>query len=323
MEVAQNPARTVDAGPAFSVVVPVYGCAACLSELCARLGAVLDELTTRYEVVLVDDRSPDQSWAAIQSVAKTYPFVVGVRLSRNFGQHIAITAGLEAARGDLVVVMDCDLQDPPELIPSLYAKLQTGYDLVLARREERTHSPFRVWAAKFYFGLLSRLAEERIDGAYGTYCMLSRKVVDGFLRFRERERHFLFIVRWLGFDVGTVDYKHAERLSGRSSYSLKRLIRHAVDGIFFQTTVFLRWIVLVGLCCATIGLGLAAYFLYQFFALNVQPGWTSLAILTLISTGLNLTSVGVIGQYVGKIFEQTKERPLYVIDMTSPREKQW
>lgn len=307
----------------LSVVVPVYGCVRCLIELCDRLEAALAPITPRHEIILVDDRSPDNAWATITRLAAERRVVSGVRLSRNFGQHLAITAGLEAAQGDLVVVMDCDLQDPPERIADLVNKWREGYDLVLARRIERSHSLFRVAAARLYFWLLSRLTEEPTDGAYGSFCLLSRKVVTAYLGFKEPERHFLFILRWLGFNTGTIEYAHAERLTGKTSYSFGRLLRHALEGIFFQTTVLLRWVVIAGLLFGALGAGLAAYLIYQYLAINVQPGWTSLAVLILLSTGALLLSVGITGLYIGKVFQQTKGRPLYVVDDAIPRQSSW
>ncbi|WP_428825262.1 glycosyltransferase family 2 protein [Azonexus sp. IMCC34842] len=300
--------------PSISVVVPVYGCAGCLEQLCDRLIQSLQDITNRFEILLVDDRSPDDSLGVIRAIQLRHSEVECIRLSRNFGQHIAISAGLSVARGDYSVVMDCDLQDPPEIIPELFAKIKEGYDLVMARRAERSHSHFRIFAAKAYFWLLSKLNEEDIDGSYGSFCMLSRKVVNSFLEFNERERHFLFILRWLGFKMGSIEYAHQERTIGNSSYSLKRLLRHAIDGIFFQSTVFLRWIVSLGLLFSILGIILALYFVFQYFAYGSVVGWTSLIVILLVCTGVILSSMGVIGLYVGKIFDQTKGRPLYVID---------
>jgi dolichol-phosphate mannosyltransferase len=309
--------------PRISVVVPVYGCAGCLEILCTRLQQSLAQLTKHFEIILVDDRSPDNAWSVIADIQLRHPEVKGIRLSRNFGQHIAITAGLTAAQGDYAVVMDCDLQDPPEKITELFSKLGEGYDLVIARRTERNHSAFRLFAAKSYFVLLSQLTEENIDGSYGTFSMLSRKVIDAFLQFGERERHYLFILRWLGFRIGNIDYEHQERTIGQSSYNFKRLIRFAADGIFFQATVFLRWIVTLGLLFATFGAGLAIYYIYQYITHGSLPGWTSLVVIILICTGSILTSLGVIGLYIGKIFDQTKGRPLYLIDTTLEHRLQW
>ena len=308
---------------AFSVVVPVYRCAGCLEDLCDRLERVLDSITTRYEIILVDDRSPDNAWQNILDLQKNHKSVRGVRLSRNFGPHMAISAGLFAARGDLAVVLDCDLQDPPEMIADLYTKLQEGYDFVVARRIKREHSSFRVIGAKTYFWLLNRLADNKIDGSYGSFSILTRKVIDAYLSFEERERHYLFILRWLGFHSGTVDYPHQARSHGPSSYSLSRLIRHAVDGVFFQSTILLKWIAVTGLLFAAArGVSILAL-TYQYFTSGSQPGWTSLAVLIFFSTGLLLIGLGVVGIYIGKIFEQVKGRPLYMVDRISESSREW
>jgi glycosyltransferase involved in cell wall biosynthesis len=309
--------------PKISVVVPVYGCAVCIDELCARLKKSLDSLASEYEIILVDDRSPDNAWAAIINLQVHYPEVKGIRLSRNFGQHIAISAGLASARGEYAVVMDCDLQDPPEKIAELYSKLKEGYDVVLARREVRNHSFFRIAAARAYFRLMSYLTEANIDGSFGTFSILSRKVIDSFLQFHERDRHYLFILQWLGFKIGSIDYEHQDRPRGRSAYSLKRLLRHAIDGVFFQVTVLLRWIVMLGFIFAIFGLALAAFFVYRYFVYGSLEGWTSVVVLILVCTGVLLSSLGVVGLYIGKIFEQAKERPLYVIDVVVERRIPW
>lgn len=300
--------------PELSVVVPSYGCLGCLEELCSRLDRVLSSLVPSFEIIIVDDRSPDNSWPLTESLAKQFPSVRGIRMSRNFGQQMAITAGLEASRGKNVVVMDCDLQDPPERIPDLLAEINKGYDLVMARRAERSHSAFRKAAANLYFRILRVLTGDPVDGSYGTFSILSRKVVDAFLRFGERERHYLFILRWLGFRCGTIEYAHADRHAGSSSYGLVRLIKHALGGIFFQTSVFLTWIVYVGLFFTALSFLGGAFFIYRHLVSTSLPGWTSLFVAILFATGLVLASVGTVGLYVARIFEAAKGRPMYVID---------
>jgi len=309
--------------PTISVVVPVYCCVDCLQQLCSELEINLRKLTPRYEIILVDDRSPDNAWPKIVSLQALFPSVKGIRLSRNFGQHVAITSGLAAAKGDYAIVMDCDLQDSPSLIPDLFAKIQEGYDLVLAKRVKRNHTGFRVWAAKFYFKVLSKLTEKDIDGNYGTLSILSRKVIDSFLQFNERERHYLFILRWLGFNAGIFEYEHQKREVGKSSYSLKQLLQHAVNGLLFQATALLKWIVALGLIFAFCGVSLAMFFIYQYFHVGSVAGWTSVAVLILICTGVILSSLGVIGLYIGKIFDQSKSRPLYVVDSVFENSNTW
>lgn len=300
--------------PEISVVVPSYGCRDCLETLCARLDHVLSHLVPSYEIILVDDRSPDASWPVIEALSMKYRAVRGIRLSRNFGQQIAIAAGLEASQGNYVVVMDCDLQDPPERIPDLYAEIRKGHDLVMAKRVERTHSAFRLAAAKTYFALMHRLTGQAVDGRYGAFSMLSRKVVTAFLAFRERERHYILILSWLGFDRGTIEYAHTERHAGRSSYNFLKLAKHALNGMFFHTSVFLNWIVYAGLFFTAASFGAGIYFIYRYFVSSSLPGWTSLAVAVLFSTGLMLASVGAVGLYIARIFEMSKGRPLYVVD---------
>lgn len=306
-----------------SIVVPVYACAGCLEELCLRLSNTLRSITNRFEIILVDDRSPDNAWNVITNMQGCFPQVKGVRLSRNFGQHIAISAGLAESRGDYIIVMDGDLQDPPEKIPELITKMQEGYDLVFARRIERNHSFIRLLSSKIYFKLLSYLTGTFVDGSYGTFSILSRKVVNAFLSFGEKERHYSFILKWLGFKNSYIQYEHLKRTVGKSAYSIKRLLSHAIDGLFFQATVLLHCIVAIGLLFSLCGFGLALYYVCQYFAYGSIPGWTSMVFLILICTGVLLVSLGVIGLYIGKIFDQTKGRPLYVLDLIIDRSVKW
>ena len=298
----------------ISVVVPVYGCRDSLRALHERTTAALRGLVDSYEIVLVDDCDDRGSWEVAAELAQADTAVRAYRLSRNFGQHAAITAGLAQCTGRWAVVMDCDLQDPPENIPELYRKALEGHDIVLARRKGKRHSLFRRAAARVYFALMSVLASTRLDGDFGAFSIISRKVIDAFLRFQDRDRHYLFILNWLGFRTAAIEYEHAERHSGQSSYGFGALLRHAIDGMFFQTTVLLRWIVYVGFGVSLAGLMLAAYYLYMYVAYSITPGFTSLAVLILLIGGFIIISTGVAGLYIGKVFDQVKGRPLYVID---------
>jgi dolichol-phosphate mannosyltransferase len=212
--------------------------------------------------------------------------------------------------------MDCDLQDPPEEIPRLLAKAKEGYDLVLTKRKNKKLSPFRRFAGILYFKMLSLFNQEHLNGEFGSFSILHRKVVEAFLRVRDRDRHYLFVLRWLGFKSATLEYEHGERYSGESSYSLKALITLAFDGVFFQTTFLLHWIIYLGFLVSICGWISAFYFIYLYFFRSVPPGWTSLAVLTLIIGGFILISTGITGLYIGKIFEQVKNRPLYVFDQS-------
>jgi polyisoprenyl-phosphate glycosyltransferase len=304
----------------LSIVVPVYNCEGCLRALHERLTATLDRLDVTYELVLVDDRSGDSSWIVLEELAARDERVLALRLSRNFGQHAAITAGLEASSGRWSVVMDCDLQDPPELVPALYERALEGHDVVLARRLRPNQNAFRRLGARLYFRLLNLFLDTQIDGEYGTFSILSEKVRHAFLEVKDKDRHYLHIVFWLGFDHGTFEYEPADRLAGRSSYTWGKLVGHALDGVFFQTTTLLRWIVYLGFATAAGGVLLAIAFIVLALVANPPPGWTSLAVLILLVGGFIIVSTGVTGLYIGRIFRQVKDRPLYIIDRVAERD---
>jgi dolichol-phosphate mannosyltransferase len=298
----------------LSVVVPVYGCRDCLDQLHQRLAKALEPITGSYQVVFVDDRSPDGAWPVLETLARSDSHVKAIRLSRNFGQHAAITAGLAASEGEWTVVMDCDLQDPPELIGSLYAKAVAGYDLVLARRRQRSQPALRRLLARIYFKVLNTFMGTNIDGGFGTFSILSRKVVDAYLSLGERDRHYLFVLTWLGFEQGVMDFDQNDRPAGKSSYSLPKLVRHALSGIFFQTTTLLVYIVYLGFFVVAMGVLLSAFLIYLDLVAHPQPGWVSVMVLILVIGGFIITSTGVTGLYIGRVFQQVKGRPLYVVD---------
>jgi glycosyltransferase involved in cell wall biosynthesis len=305
--------------PVLSVVIPVYGCQPCLRDLHKRLSATAGEMGISYEIVLVDDRSEDGAWAEIERLAAVDGSVRGVLLSRNFGQHAATTAGLQYARGDWVVVMDCDLQDPPEVVPRLYEKALEGYDVVFARRPYKPASPTRRALSRLYFWAIGFFGEHPIKGQYGSYSIISRKVVDAFLVFRDQDRHYMMILAWMGFATGAVDYTPVRRPHGRSSYSLPHLLRVALDGVFFQTTVLLRWIVYLGFCLAAVGGLLAVYILIARITGSAYPGWTTIVTAILSLGGFIILSNGITGLYIGKVFDQTRARPVFVVDRVADR----
>jgi polyisoprenyl-phosphate glycosyltransferase len=298
----------------LSVVVPVYACEASLRELHRRLTESLAWTKGSYELVFVEDRGPDSSWPILRDLAQDDAHVRAFRLSRNFGQHAAITAGLSMSRGRWTVVMDCDLQDPPEEIQRLYAKAGEGYDIVLARRTQKRSSVFRRLASKLYFALLNTFAGTSIDPGHGSFSIISRKVVDSYLTFKDRDRHYLFVLYWLGFNQASLEYEHAPRATGKSAYTLRRLLTHALGGVFFQTTILLRWVIYLGFFLAALGLGAAAYFTVARINGTAYPGWTSLVVLLLVIGGLITISTGVTGLYIGRVFNEARGRPLYVVD---------
>lgn len=297
----------------LSVVVPVYGCANCLVALHERLTASVRQVTDRYELVLVDDRSIDGGWEILRRLSGADPRVRAFRLSRNFGQHAAITAGLAKARGQWAVVMDCDLQEAPEEIPRLWAAAGEGYQVVRTIRRHRRHPRLKRWASRAYRKLT---LETDVRPDYSTLSLISRPVVDAFLRLRDRDREYMIALDWLGFDSTAIEIEHHERHAGKTGYTLERLLNVALDGMFFRSTVLLKLVVLLGFLVAVAGLGIAAFQVVEYFEGPNRgvPGYTSLAVLLLVLAGFIIVSVGVVGLYVGRIFEQVKDRPLFLID---------
>jgi glycosyltransferase involved in cell wall biosynthesis len=297
----------------LSVVVPVYACAGCLDALHERLTRSVAGITESYELVLVDDRSLDDGWSVLQRLARTDSHVKALRLSRNFGQHAAITAGLSEARGRWVAVMDCDLQEAPEDIPRLWAAAHEGFDVVRTVRRDRHHPRLKRWGSRLYRRLT---LETETSPDYSTLSLISDRVVSAFLRLRDKDREYMIALDWLGFDSTTIEIEHSARHQGKSAYTPGRLVQVALDGMFFRSTVLLRMVVLVGFVVAAVGVGVALFEVADYFAEPNQtvPGYTSLAVLLLVLAGLILVSVGVVGLYVGRIFDQVKDRPLFLID---------
>ncbi|MDQ6915750.1 MAG: glycosyltransferase family 2 protein, partial [Actinomycetota bacterium] len=278
----------------LSVVVPVYGCRASLVPLYERVTAALRGVTGDYELLFVDDGTDDGSWDVLAGLAAADPAVRALRLSRNFGQDAAITAGLTRSAGRWVIVMDCDLQEPPEAIPELYRKATEGYEMVRTTRRRRGHSRLRRWSSRSYRRLM---LERDSHPEYSNMSLLSRKVVDAFLSMRDRDREYTLVLDWLGFSQAVVTIDFAER-DTRSGYTLRRLIEVALNGMFFRTTLLLRVVVFTGFLVALIGAGLAAYNVIYYFAVGQPTGYTSLLVVILLLSGLTITSVGVVGLYV-------------------------
>ena len=297
----------------LSVVVPVYGCADCLVALHARLTDSVAQITDRYEFVFVDDRSLDDGWPVLERLAREDEHVRAYRLTRNFGQDAAITAGLSLARGDWVVVMDCDLQEAPEDIPRMWAAAGEGYDIVRTVRRGWRHSTFRRWSSRVYRRLT---LETDVRPDYSNLSLLSRRVVDAFLRLRDRDREYMIALDWLGFDSTQIEIEHHERHAGESGYTLRRLAAVALDGMFFRSTVLLRLVVLLGFVVAFAGVVVALVEIADYFLEPEKsvPGYTSLVVLLLVLAGFIIVSVGVVGLYVGRIFELVKDRPLFLVD---------
>jgi len=302
----------------LSAVVPVYRAAACVGELTRRLVASLAEITDDFEIVYVDDGSGDDSWAAIAREAAADPRVRGLRLCRNFGQHHALTAGLDLADGDWVVILDCDLQDPPEQIHKLYAVAQEGFDVVLARRMSRRNPTFDRITSRWFYRAFDWLAGTRSDPAIGSFRILSRKVVEAFRRMGEQQRFFGGMIQWLGFPTATVEVEHAPRHAGESTYTLLRRVALAANAMIAFSNKPLVLSVRLGFVIFLVSLGMAGRYVYLKLAYGITvEGWTSVIVSLYLLGGLIIMNLGLLGIYIGRIFEQAKQRPLYVVDATT------
>jgi dolichol-phosphate mannosyltransferase len=304
----------------LSVVIPVYRSEFALRILCERITMSLADLDGGYEIIFVDDRSPDGSWKLIAKLAKEFPAVKAVRLSRNFGQHYAITAGLDLANGDWVVVMDGDLQDRPEEIPNLLAKGEEGFDIVLAQRVKRADALRKRASSVIFYKCFSLLSGFSMDPSVGTFRIMRRPVVEALRSMRESRRLFGGFVQWVGFETGYVEVQHDPRVEGKSSYGWRKLLKLALDGIvaFSNRPLYLSIAIgfLFSVASAVYGLSLVIGFLID-RKIGIS-GWLSTMTVTSFIGGLVLLNLGIVGIYVGRIYDETKRRPLYVIDAILP-----
>lgn len=300
--------------PLISIVTPEYKGEKMVGELVRRLQESLEPITDQYEIILVNDASPDHAWLEIERVCRLDPRIKGINLSRNFGQHYAITAGLRYATGQWVVVMDCDLQDRPEEIPSLYRKAQEGYDIVYARRVTRKDSFFKRMSSAAFHKVYNWLSGLNADKAIANYGIYNRRVIDAYNRMPEKARSFPSLIRYLGFRDTAIDVQHGERGEGKSSYSLRKLIRLSLDVIISNSNKPLRMAVGLGMGMAAVSFLLALYNLISKLVGFIRvEGFTSTIFSIWFVGGLLLFVMGILGMYIGKIFDQVKGRPLFVV----------
>ncbi len=299
--------------PKISVVVPVYGSDDALNELHLRVVATVEKITSEFELILVNDASPDNAWQVIQKLAQKDSRVRGINLSRNFGQYPALTAGLAASRGEWVVVMDCDLQDQPEEIEQMYTKAQEGYFVVVGSRQKRHDGLVRSFVSRAFYATLSYLSGRYQDRTVANFGIYHRKVIDAVLSLRDHMRYFSVMVRWVGFRTAQVPVEHAPRKGGKSGYSLAKLFSLATDIILAYSEGPLRLIVKLGIVVTFLAVLYAAYLLIQgFMGIAVSPFAFLLASLWLIF-GFLSTMLGVVALYLGKTFEEVKKRPIYIV----------
>ena len=297
-----------------SVVSPVYGCAVCLEELVDRIEAVLGPICGSFEIILVDDSSPDGAWARMRELARLRPTVRGVRLSRNFGQHAAITAGLLEAKGDRIIVMDCDLQDRPEEIPKLLSALSNNVEIALAQRVERRDSVlkrFCSWGFYRFLGWLTGAAYDHTTANFGAY---NRRVIDAINAMPEHDRFFPMLVQWTGFETVRVPVTHESRGHGKSGYNFRRLLRLGLNIALSYSDKPLMVVVSLALCSAVLAFVVVVYSIVLYVDGKTQvAGFTSIVASVWLIGSAILASIGVVGLYVGRLFNSAKGRPHFVI----------
>ncbi|WP_445713045.1 glycosyltransferase family 2 protein [Flavobacterium sp.] len=302
----------------LSIVSPVYRAELVLDELVERISNNIPSAFSSFEIILVDDFSPDKSWDKIVEISNNNSNVRGFKLSRNFGQHYAITAGLNQTTGDYIVVLDCDLQDQPEEIEKLFNASQNGFDIVLARRYERKDSLYKKTVSKLFYKTLSYLTGTKQDATVANFGIYSRQVINEVVKLEEKIKYFPTMVKWVGFSTTYVNVEHASRSEGKSNYNLKKLLNLALDIILAYSDKPLRLIIKFGLSIALISFLMVIYVLFEKFTGKVSvSGYASLIISIWFLSGCLLTTLGVVGLYIGKIFEGVKNRPSYIIEKST------
>lgn len=319
----------------ISVVIPVFNEASNLAELHSRLSGNLNSIAGSYDIIYINDGSTDNSLETIRSFATEDPHVKYLDLSRNFGQQIAISAGIDHAGGKYVIIMDADLQDPPELIPALYNKIREGFDVVCARRKRRRgESVLKKTTAKTFYRFLRGITSVDIPVDTGDFRIMRQKVAKILRKMPEQSKFIRGQIAWAGFRQAFVEYDREERRGGKSAYSYRKMMRFAKDGITSFSDLPLKLVTWSGFVVALVAFVVGIYSLYSKLVLGgAVPGWTSIMISLLFLGGVQLISIGIIGEYISRIGANVRNRPLYIInhsnisgaegDDNAKEEKEW
>lgn len=298
----------------LSIVVPVFKGHGFLEDLYDRIRKSVEPLFPDFELVMVNDASPDEAWLDISALCKADERVKGINLSRNFGQHYAITAGLEAASGEWIVVMDCDLQDLPEEIPNLYRRAQEGFDSVFAQRMERQDRPCKRLQSWLYCKIFGYMTDTHLDHSIGNFGIYRHTVIEAILSMKDGIRYFPTMSQWVGFRKSYLPVIHGERHSGQSSYTLRGLLRLAIDNMIAFSDKPLRLFIKAGFLIAILSLGVSLYYYYLHLMGRLQvQGYASIILSIWFIGGMLMFSMGVLGIYISKTFEKVKGRPVFIV----------
>ncbi len=303
----------------LSVIIPIYNEEANIPTLYERLRGVLDPMGLRYEFIFINDGSRDQSLRLVQALAQRDEGVRYVDFSRNFGHQIAVTAGLDLSVGEAVVIIDADLQDPPELIVPLYERLQEGYEVVYAKRRSRQgESAAKKLTAKLFYRLLASITNISIPVDTGDFRIISRKVVEALKLMPEQNKFIRGQISWIGYRQTYVEYDRAERVGGETGYTYRKMIRLALDGITGFSDAPLKAATISGFVVSGVAFMVMLYTLYsRFVSHDYEPGWASLMMSILFLGGVQLIAVGIIGEYIARLSANVRQRPLYIISDTN------
>ena len=302
----------------ISVVSPVYMASSIVSELVDQISYSLDDIGVTYEIILVEDGSRDQSWESIEAECQKSTKVKGIKLSRNFGQHIAITAGLEHACGNWTVVMDCDLQDNPREIKSLYQTALKGFDVVLAQRAQRIDGALKRLSSKLFYSVFGYLTGTEQDSSVANFGIYNHKVVKAIISMGDSVRYFPAMVQWVGFRRTRIPVRHSQRYSGKSSYNIRGLLNLAANNIIAFSDKPLRMAVVWGFIIAVLSFAFGAvYLVTAHLGMLSVSGFATIIISLYFSAGAIIFVLGLVGLYVGKSFDKVKNRPLYIVDYTT------
>jgi glycosyltransferase involved in cell wall biosynthesis len=301
--------------PHFSIISPVYRADKILDKLVEEIQFAMNQLNQTYEIILVDDRSPDNSWEVMKSLAAKFPEVKSIRLSRNFGQHPAIMAGLFHAKGEWIVVMDCDLQDQPIEIIKMYQKALEGYDVVLARREKRQDGFFKKLSSKIFYYIFNYLSGIDANSEVANFGIYNKKVISAINKINDQIKFFPLFIKWVGFKSTSIIVEHSKREAGKSSYSFRKLLSLAFDTIVSFSDKPLRIFTMLGLSMSIITFIFGCYYIIGALTGKItEPGFSSLIISLWFLSGIIISTIGIVGIYLGKTFNQVKNRPVYIVD---------
>ena len=300
----------------LSIVIPIYNEAKAIPHLVPALRLVLEQVGCGYEIVFVDDGSRDESLRLLEAMAEDDSRLKVFSFSRNFGHQVAITAGLDFAAGDAVVVMDADLQDPPEVLRQMLEYYQQGYDVVSAQRTQRDGDHFfKRWTAGCFYWLMKSMVDERLIPEVGDFRLFSREALEAIRLFREQHRFMRGLVSWLGLKEAIVPFERHSRVAGETKYPFYRMLRFAWTAVSSFSALPLRISTMLGFSLCAAGFVYFLYVLYDALILHaVVPGWTSIVVLQCVFSGVTLLGLGLIGEYVARIYEESKNRPLYVVN---------